>query len=74
MGISKNENVTFMENKFCQEASDKYLEALEEEGGDPRSVAGRQALKDKRWMPTIDARDARRTAPEKEEPKEKKTK
>ena len=58
-----------MENKFCQEPSNKYLDALEDEGGDPRSVAGRQALKDLQrfghWMPTVDSRDASITAPEK---------
>ncbi len=60
-----------MENKFCQEPSNKYLKLLEEEGDDPRSVAGRQAEKDLRryrhWMPAIDSRDASITAPEEEE-------
>jgi hypothetical protein len=64
-----------MENKFCQEPSNKYLEALEDEGGDPRSVAGRQAIKDLgkfgHWMPTIDSRDASITGPEEKEPSKK---
>ena len=64
-----------MENKFCQEPSSKYLKSLEEEGDDPRSVAGRQAEEDLRryghWMPAIDSRDASITAPEEKEPLEK---
>lgn len=66
-----------MEDKFCQEPSSKYLEALDDEGGDPRSVAGRQALKDLQrfghWMPIVDSRDASITAPEKKGPSKKKT-
>lgn len=64
-----------MENKFCQEPSSKYLEALDEEGGDPRSVPGRQSLMDLKkyghWMPTFDSCDARITAPEKEKSNKK---
>lgn len=33
------------EMNFCQEPSAQYLEALEEWGDDPRSVAGAHALK-----------------------------
>lgn len=53
---------------FCQKPSDKFLQALEEWGGDPRSAIGDQARKDfnrfRRWMPAWDARDASITAPE----------
>jgi len=56
------------DEQFCQAPSEKYLRALEEAGGDPRSVAGIQALRDLEkfggWSPTIDARDARVTRPE----------
>ncbi len=49
---------------FCQQASQRYEELLAEASDDPRSAAGFQALKDGRWSPTLDARDARRTLPE----------
>lgn len=49
---------------FCQEPSSKYLKQLEEEGGDPRSVAGKKAIEDGSWAPTYDSRDARIVKPE----------
>lgn len=62
MPRSENEN-------FCQQPSRKYMDLLDKAGGDPRSAAGLQALSDLNefghWMPTLDARDARYTAPEK---------
>ena len=53
------------EVKHCQKPSRWYEELLEENGNDPRSVAGMQSIIDAGssggWMPTIDSRDARRT-------------
>jgi len=52
---------------FCHQPSEQYLQLLDEAGGDPRVVAGEQALRDLEkiggWAPTIDARDARVVVP-----------
>ena len=49
---------------FCQEPSDRYLDLLDEAGGDPRVAAGLVALQDletyKGWVPSLDARDSRK--------------
>ena len=56
------------DTNFCQQASARYEAKLDKAGGDPRIVAGLQALKDLEntggWAPTIDARDARVVVPE----------
>ena len=63
-----SKNIESLESNaiFCQQASGRYEKLLEEAGGDPRVAAGVQSLRDGRWGPTLDARDARVTFPENE--------
>jgi hypothetical protein len=48
---------------FCQQASQRYLNLLDEANDDPRVAAGQQALNDLErtggWAPVLDSRDAR---------------
>jgi hypothetical protein len=68
----ENDTAPRADTQYCQQASAKYEEQLDEAGGDPRSASGFQALKDQTrtgggWAPTLDARDARVTLPEEAE-------
>jgi hypothetical protein len=49
--------------RFCQQASNRYMALLADAGGDPRVAAGLQALRDLKrtggWAPPLDARDSR---------------
>ena len=58
------ENGPRPDTNFCQQASQRYEQLLDEAGEDPRVAAGLQALRDGKWAPTLDARDVRVVVPE----------